>query len=75
MTPYNHLTDSELVTLIEFWPSTMSPLTALEKELGARLANAVETLADNEDNLPCLQAKYQITEDDLWECGPCGDNA
>ena len=68
MTPYTHLTDHELVNMVEFWPATMPALTSLERELGARLANAVDTLEDNEANLAALQAKYRIPDSDLWEC-------
>lgn len=68
MTPYYHLTDRELVSMVEFWPAAMPALTALELELADRLANAVETLEDNEANLAALQAKYRIPDDDLWEC-------
>ena len=71
MTPYNHLTDRELVSMVKFWPATMPALTALERELGARLANAVDTLEDNEANLAALQAKYRITASDLIECDLC----
>ena len=68
MTPYTHLTDHELVNMVKFWPATMPALTSLERELGARLANAVDTLEDNEANLAALQAKYSIPDSDLWEC-------
>lgn len=61
MTPYTHLTDHELVNMVEFWPATMPALTSLERELGARLANAVDTLEDNEANLAALQAKADNT--------------
>lgn len=70
MAPYTHLTDHELVNMVEFWPATMPALTSLERELGARLANAVDTLEDNEANLAALQAKYRIPDSDLWECDP-----
>lgn len=71
MAAYTHLTDSELVSLIEFW----SPLTPLERELYTRLANAVDTIADNATNLVALQAKYAITDDDILECDPNGSHA
>ena len=67
-TPYNHLTDPELVSLVTNWPFSHPALTPLEQELGARLANAVDTLEDNEANLAALQAKYRIPDSDLWEC-------
>ena len=68
MTPYTHLADRELVSTVEFWPVTMPALTNLERELAARLANAIDTLEDNEANLAALQAKYAITDGDLLEC-------
>lgn len=71
MTPYAHLTDLEVVTMVEFWPVTMPALTNLERELAARLANAIDTLEDNEANLAALQAKYRITASDLIECDLC----
>ena len=70
-TPYNHLTDPELVSLVTNWPFSHPALTPLEQELGARLANAVDTLEDNEANLAALQAKYRITASDLIECDLC----
>ena len=67
-TPYNHLTDHELVSLVTNWPFSKPAMTPLEQELAARLANAVDTLEDNEANLAALQAKYCIPDSDLWEC-------
>ena len=75
MAAYTHLTDSELVSLVEFWPPYRPPLTPLERELYTRLANAVDTIADNAANLVALQAKYAITDDDILECDPNGSHA
>ena len=45
-TPYNHLTDHELVRLVTNWPFSKPAMTHLEQELAARLANAVDTLEE-----------------------------
>lgn len=68
MTPYNHLSDSELISLVDNWPASAPPLSPLERELGARLNNAVEYIDSVEANLAVLAAKYQIAPGDLIEC-------
>lgn len=65
MTPYNHLTDREMLRLVQLWPPSSSPLSSLELELAARLENAVEYQDLIEERLAALAAKYEMTTEDL----------
>ncbi len=68
MTPYNHLTTEELLSLARFRPRGAAAPTAMEIELTDRLEAAYELNQETEHNLALLAAKYGITEDDLTEC-------
>lgn len=65
MTPYNHLTDREILRVVNLWPTTASPLSSLELELAARLENAVDYQDAIEERIAVLAAKYQIDQEDL----------
>lgn len=67
LTPFNHLTDYELCTLIRYRPS-QPILDPLIEELVRRLEDAIDLIEETDSNLAALQAKYGISDEDLYEC-------